>query len=205
MSAALCRRFRFWLLFSLLLPATLFFFQGRSRAQFRPQGGLPQGGRGPIIGQQRGPAFQQGGIKNPAFRPNQGGAFNPGIQNQPNMNGGFPNNPAQQRVQQNIPQMNQPNVPNIGIRYTETSWCCTRCNKEVARGPTRPVLDSCPHCGARFRKDGNMGPGGSTPGSTPSSSPDTDSGDFPVVAVVVPVIVLMVLGVSLVIIRGMRY
>jgi hypothetical protein len=102
----------------------------------------------------------------------------PSIPGPPGAN--FPSPPSMP----SFPSMpSRPRTPRGG-GATITVWVCGRCDAELATGPVKPSIASCPHCGARFRDDGpdtgfNTGPGFSPPPSAPSAPPTVNDPDLP--------------------------
>jgi hypothetical protein len=65
---------------------------------------------------------------------------------QPQRQPGQPGRPFQPQNQPFVP-VPQPNQRHV---VTVTVWSCSRCNKELGRGPVPPPLATCPNCGCVF-------------------------------------------------------
>lgn len=75
-------------------------------------------------------------ISRPPFGPNV-----PGPPDRPGLPGGVPGigNP---------PNSNPRGLPPLGV--PEFVSTCSKCGAELGRGPSRPSVDKCPHCGVHF-------------------------------------------------------
>ncbi len=133
-------RQRTWLAAALALPVVLLALDAVYGQNQRPPVFQPQ--PPPPVFQPQPPVFQP---QQPVFQPQQP-IFQP---------------------QQPMPPIQQPPVfnPPQGPMFV-TVWSCNRCGRELGRGDIKPVIDSCPGCGARLNGFG-FSQGTSNPGKTP--------------------------------------
>jgi hypothetical protein len=203
-----------WILVALALPAIAFFSLEASRGQIGPRppfqpapalpgpqlprpnpfpNGFPRGIQGMNNPNPNGVPQGFGGMgnNNPKAVPQGFGGM--GINNPNNQNGmprGIPENPLN-RPTPNVPQGQgfNPNPPmnNFAPNFTmrENAWFCSKCNREVGRGPVKPNIARCPFCSVRFN--------------------NTEAGGFDgTVGAIIGVVVLVVFGIAGFVVRALR-